>query len=157
AVPSASGAPRPRPRLCRADARARASAVLQRDTAARRGRRSSPPTAPPPPRRQDRALRRRRPLRARARSPPARELRDPDAHAPARTQSPPRIPARRKNDCVTVDEIIDQLYGLPLGEFTAARNEAAAELSGDEAKRVKALRKPTGAAAAVNRLVRDHR
>lgn len=58
---------------------------------------------------------------------------------------------------MTVEEIIDRLYGLPPAEFTAARNEAAAELSGDERDRVKALRKPTTAAAAVNRLVREHR
>lgn len=58
---------------------------------------------------------------------------------------------------MTVDEIIDRLYGLPPAEFTAARNEAAAELSGDDRARVKALRKPTAAAAAVNRLVRERR
>lgn len=58
---------------------------------------------------------------------------------------------------MTVDEIIDHLYGLPPGEFTAARNEAAAELSGADRERVKALRKPTAAAAAVNHLVREHR
>ncbi|HEY2371683.1 MAG TPA: hypothetical protein VGH82_03965, partial [Gaiellaceae bacterium] len=58
---------------------------------------------------------------------------------------------------MTVEEIIDRLYGLPLAEFTAARNEAATELSGDDRARVKALRKPTAAAAAVNRLVRKHR
>lgn len=58
---------------------------------------------------------------------------------------------------MTVDEIIDRLYGLPPAEFTAARNEAAAELSGAEKERVKSLRKPTAAAAAVNQLVREHR
>jgi len=58
---------------------------------------------------------------------------------------------------MTVDEIIDRLFGLPPGEFTAARNEAAAELDGEDRARVKALRKPTAAAAAVNRLVREHR
>ena len=58
---------------------------------------------------------------------------------------------------MTVDEIIDRLYGLPLAEFTAARNEAAAELNKEDRERVKALRKPTAAAAAVNRLVREHR
>ena len=58
---------------------------------------------------------------------------------------------------MTVDEIIDRLYALPLAEFTAARNEAAAELSGAEKERVKALRKPNAAAAAVNQLVREHR
>lgn len=58
---------------------------------------------------------------------------------------------------MTVDEVIDRLYGLPPGEFTAARNEAANALGGDDRARVKALRKPTAAAAAVNRLVREHR
>jgi hypothetical protein len=62
---------------------------------------------------------------------------------------------------VAVDEIIDRLYGLPLEEFTQARNEAAVELRNEgrraEAERIKALRKPTAAAAAVNRLVREHR
>jgi hypothetical protein len=58
-------------------------------------------------------------------------------------------------------EIDDRLYGLPLAEFTRARDEAARELrtAGEraEADRVKALRKPTVAAGAVNRLVREHR
>jgi hypothetical protein len=58
---------------------------------------------------------------------------------------------------MTVDEIIDHLYGLPPAEFTAARNEAAAALSGEDRARMKTLRKPTAAAAAVNRLVREHR
>jgi hypothetical protein len=62
---------------------------------------------------------------------------------------------------VTTDEIIDELYGLPLSEFTQARNQAAGELRragrGAEADQVKALRKPSVAAAAVNRLVREHR
>jgi hypothetical protein len=60
-----------------------------------------------------------------------------------------------------VDGIIDGLYALPLTEFTAARNQAAADLRQEgrreDADRVKALRKPTAAAAAVNALVRDHR
>jgi hypothetical protein len=59
------------------------------------------------------------------------------------------------------DDVADQLYGLPLEEFTRARNEAAAELRKagrrDEADAVKALRKPTAAAATLNRLVRDRR
>src|SRR5438270_1978212 len=58
-------------------------------------------------------------------------------------------------------DIADRLYGLPVEEFTHARNEAAAELRKagrrDEAERIKALRKPTAAAAAVNRLVHEHR
>lgn len=62
---------------------------------------------------------------------------------------------------MSIDEIADRLYGLPPDEFTQARNQAERELrkSGDreEADRVKALRKPSAAAGAVNRLVRSHR
>jgi hypothetical protein len=62
---------------------------------------------------------------------------------------------------VSTDEIADRLYALPLEEFTQARNDAATELReagrGDEADQIKALRKPTAAAGAVNRLVREHR
>jgi hypothetical protein len=60
-----------------------------------------------------------------------------------------------------LEEIIDRLYGLPLEEFTRARNEAARELrkagQREAAEKVKALRKPTAVAVAVNRLVRGHR
>ena len=52
----------------------------------------------------------------------------------------------------------EDLYGLPLDEFTAARNQLARELakSGDqsEAARVKTLRKPSAPAWLVNQLVR---
>ena len=69
--------------------------------------------------------------------------------------------AGRESKDVAVDEVIDRLYGLPLAEFTGARNEAARELrkagQRDAAERVKALRKPTAAAGAVNALVREHR
>jgi hypothetical protein len=62
---------------------------------------------------------------------------------------------------VATDEIADRLYALPIEEFTNARNDAAAELRKagrrEEADEVKALRKPTAAAGAVNRLVREHR
>jgi hypothetical protein len=62
---------------------------------------------------------------------------------------------------MNVEEIIDGLYGLPLSEFTKARNAAERQLrkAGDkeQAAQVRALRKPTAAAAAVNRLVRTHR
>jgi hypothetical protein len=62
---------------------------------------------------------------------------------------------------MAIEEIIDRLYGLPLSEFTQARNDAASELrkagQREAAERVKALPKPTAAAAAVNRLVREHR
>ncbi len=62
---------------------------------------------------------------------------------------------------MAIEDIIDRLYGLPLAEFTVARNEAVGELrragQREAADRVKALAKPTVAAAAVNRLVREHR
>jgi hypothetical protein len=61
---------------------------------------------------------------------------------------------------MSVEEIIDRLYGLPLEEFTRARNQAERELrqagEREQADEIKALRKPTAAAAAVNRLVRNH-
>lgn len=66
-----------------------------------------------------------------------------------------------ENQHVTVDEIADRLYALPPEEFTEARNQAERELrkagQREQADRVKALRKPTAAAGAANRLVREHR
>jgi len=60
-----------------------------------------------------------------------------------------------------VDEVADRLYALPIEEFTEARNQAERELrkAGERAgaDEVKALRKPTATAGAVNRLVRGHR
>jgi hypothetical protein len=60
-----------------------------------------------------------------------------------------------------LDEVVDQLYGLPPAEFVAARDAAARELRvadhRAEAARIKDLRKPTSAAAAVNHLVRQNR
>lgn len=51
--------------------------------------------------------------------------------------------------------IADELYGLPLPEFTPARDARAKELKGtDLAGQVKALRKPSTAAWVVNLLVR---
>ena len=62
---------------------------------------------------------------------------------------------------MSADEIADRLYALPHEEFTQARNEAERELrkagEREQADRVKALRKPTAAAAAANRLVHAHR
>ena len=82
----------------------------------------------------------------------------------ARLNRPARWPTRPRlseNHSVATDEIIDQLYGLPLAQFTQARNQAASELRRAgrhaEANQVKALRKPSAAAAAINRLVREHR
>jgi hypothetical protein len=62
---------------------------------------------------------------------------------------------------VSVEEIADRLYALPPEEFTQARNQAERELrragEPEQADQVKALRKPTAAAGAVNQLVRRHR
>lgn len=55
---------------------------------------------------------------------------------------------------------VDRLYALPLDEFTQARDQLAARLktAGDaaEAARVKAMRKPTAPAWAVNQLARRY-
>ena len=52
-------------------------------------------------------------------------------------------------------DIADELYGLPLADFTPARDAKAKELKGtDLAGPVKALKKPTMAAWVVNMLVR---
>ena len=52
-------------------------------------------------------------------------------------------------------EIADDLYALPLAEFTPARDAKAKELKGDDlGKQVKALKKPSTAAWVVNLLVR---
>src|SRR5262249_25918474 len=57
-----------------------------------------------------------------------------------------------------VDQAAELLYGLPLGEFTTARNAAAKELRDRglraEADEVKAFAKPSAAAWAVNQLTR---
>jgi hypothetical protein len=50
------------------------------------------------------------------------------------------------------DDRIDELYQLPLAEFTPARNALAKTLKGDEAAQVKRLEKPTVVAWAVNQL-----
>jgi hypothetical protein len=52
----------------------------------------------------------------------------------------------------SLDTRIDDLYRLPLGEFTAARNALAKTLSGEEARRVRALVKPTVIPWTVNQL-----
>lgn len=57
-----------------------------------------------------------------------------------------------------VDQLLavaDEVYGLPLAEFTAARDEQAKSHRGTElAKRIKALKKPSTAAWVVDLLVR---
>jgi hypothetical protein len=61
----------------------------------------------------------------------------------------------------SVDKELERLYGLPLDEFTPARNALARDLrkAGDReaADRVKALRKPSLSAWAVNQLARQER
>lgn len=55
---------------------------------------------------------------------------------------------------------VDELYARPTAEFVAARDQLAKELRGAgekaAAKAVKALRRPTVVAAALNHVVRDH-
>jgi len=51
-----------------------------------------------------------------------------------------------------LDEKIDDLYRAPLNDFTGARNALAKTLSGEEAKRVRALAKPTLVPWAVNQV-----
>jgi hypothetical protein len=62
---------------------------------------------------------------------------------------------------MNLEKEIDRLYGLPVEEFTAARNDLAKRLraEGERAApaRVKELRKPTVAAGMVNRLARAER
>jgi hypothetical protein len=52
----------------------------------------------------------------------------------------------------SLDAKIDELYRAPLGEFVASRTALAKTLGGDEAKRVKALAKPTVVPWAVNQV-----
>src|SRR5689334_4451410 len=58
------------------------------------------------------------------------------------------------------EDPIDRLYGLPLQEFTAARDALVKELRSEgekeRAAEVKKLAKPTRAAWAVNQLARSH-
>jgi hypothetical protein len=58
----------------------------------------------------------------------------------------------------TVEREIDELFDLPLDEFTAARNELAKRLKGDgdaeAAEQVRSLPKPSVAAWSVNQLAR---
>ena len=52
------------------------------------------------------------------------------------------------------DALADELYGLPPGEFTRARNDAAKQADTLERDRIMALKKPSAAAWVVNLLVR---
>jgi hypothetical protein len=59
---------------------------------------------------------------------------------------------------VTVAEVVDELYGLAPGDFTAARDERARQVRGagqrDEAAAIKKLARPTASAWLVNQLAR---
>src|SRR5215204_2167296 len=61
----------------------------------------------------------------------------------------------------SLDHELDELFRLPLSEFTAARNSLAARLKkggqGDESEFVKALAKPSITAWTVNQLYWNHR
>ena len=57
-----------------------------------------------------------------------------------------------------LDDRIDELYGLPLAEFTASRNALAKTLKGEEAAAIKRLEKPSVVAWSANQLYwRDRR
>jgi len=58
---------------------------------------------------------------------------------------------------VTLDEVADELYGLPPEDFTAARDAVVKVASTETKQAVKALRKPTVAAYVVNMLARQRR
>ena len=81
---------------------------------------------------------------------------------PGRRRNPIRVPAA---SCfatsVALPDDLDALYGLPLDEFTQARNDLArrlrAERKPEDAAEVSALRKPSAAAWVVNQLVRGRR
>jgi hypothetical protein len=51
-----------------------------------------------------------------------------------------------------LDDRLDDLYKQPLDQFVAERNAVAKTLSGDAAKRVKALTKPTVVPWSVNQV-----
>ncbi len=64
-------------------------------------------------------------------------------------------------DGMDVDEVADELYGLPPAEFTAARDRRAAQArtdgDRDTARAIAAMRRPSTSAWLVNLLVRDDR
>jgi hypothetical protein len=67
----------------------------------------------------------------------------------------------KRGDGEPLERQVERLYGLPLDEFTAARNGVARELkrSGDAAAatRVQELKKPSRSAGAINRAARQNR
>jgi hypothetical protein len=77
---------------------------------------------------------------------------------PSRATGNPVSVAKRKDP---FEQVAQELYGLPPGEFTQARDALVKKLRADKerelANEVKALRKPTLAAWALNQLVRNRR
>ncbi|WP_431219420.1 hypothetical protein [Leifsonia xyli] len=53
-------------------------------------------------------------------------------------------------------DVAGELYAAEPGDFIARRNAAAAQADKPTAKEIKALRKPSASAAAINALVREH-
>lgn len=53
-------------------------------------------------------------------------------------------------------DVAGELYAAAPGDFIAKRNAAAADADRPTAKQIKALRKPSASAAAINALVREH-
>jgi hypothetical protein len=76
---------------------------------------------------------------------------------PRATRNPVRV-AKRKDP---LEQVAEELYGLPPGEFTQARDALVKKLRADKerelANEVKGLRRPTLAAWALNQLVRNRR
>src|SRR5215210_3612206 len=72
----------------------------------------------------------------------------------------PSRPGRAPPYPPTMVDEADELYGLPDDEFTSARDALAkrlrAEKRREDADAVKALRRPSVAAGAINRAVREH-
>ena len=58
---------------------------------------------------------------------------------------------------MTFDDAVDELYGVPLGDFVSTRKRLANELGGDEGKELAKLRKPNIAAWTLNQLARRYR
>src|SRR4051794_31940921 len=82
-------------------------------------------------------------------------------YSPPRPHSRPRSVSMPGTMAEAPAEIVDELYGAPLGEFIPRRDAAARALRKEkrreEADAVKALRKPALSAWAVNQLARSDR
>src|SRR4051812_39551314 len=134
---------------------------MRRRRVAPAGRLLPRPRSPPRRRRSRRLLRpgsRRR--RRRSRRPPRRRRPRRRRHPRRRPRRRSRPPPRDVRPVVASARAPEDLYGLPLEEFTPARDALAKELKAagrkDEAAEVKSLRKPSLAAWALNRAAREH-